>query len=74
MNDVGVFLVLVCRDPHLYMSYTLNRFGQLTFLKVLRPARILPPIQVEYCVSATLSTKKDRYSSPCARAEHIFSA
>ena len=51
MNDIRVLLIFLCRYPHLAtrvsIKYRRSQVGR-TFLKVLRPARIEPPIQVEY--------------------------
>ena len=49
VDDVGILLVFVRRYPHLCVSGGQVTEARLTFLNVLKPARILPPIQVEYC-------------------------
>jgi hypothetical protein len=50
VNDVGILLIFLCRHPHLrnreYKHDCID--GILAFLKALRPAKIDPPIQVEY--------------------------
>jgi hypothetical protein len=53
VNNVRILLILLRRDPHLAeMRTPLRRMRtRLTFLKVLRPARMDPPIQVEYFLS-----------------------
>lgn len=55
MDDVWVFLPFILLDPHLcFVSAPVKSSvpsEQLTFLKVLRPARILPPVHVVYILS-----------------------
>lgn len=51
MNYIRVLLIFLSGYPHLnYISIGLSliEWGLLAFLKVLKPARIDPPIQVEY--------------------------
>src|ERR1700722_2327351 len=51
MNDVWVFLIFLCGYPHLRSEVSLRGKSwshYLTFLKVFKPAKIDPPIQVEY--------------------------
>lgn len=55
VDDLGVFMPFVCANPHLLLvsraALTLHA-KRLTFLKVLNPARIPPPIHVVYFRSA----------------------
>lgn len=58
VDDVWIFIVLFRRNPHLQneeereiSAHNQNVFSlpvKLTFLNVFNPAKILPPIQVEY--------------------------
>ena len=52
MDYIWVFLILLGRDPHLSAMNDVQMVGQgqkrITFLNVLRPAKIEPPIHVEY--------------------------
>jgi hypothetical protein len=52
VDDVWVFLVLFCGNPHLRTGDVIQWGGRVkedpTFLKVLNPAKIDPPIHVEY--------------------------
>ncbi len=57
VDDIWIFVPVVDADPHLERSQFVCSQGNLTintshtFLKVLSPARILPPIHVEYFLS-----------------------
>jgi len=55
VDDFGVFVPFVCANPHLFLvssAIQIHRASRLTFLKVLNPARIPPPIHVVYFRSA----------------------
>lgn len=54
MDDVGVLMPIINTNPHLLQVSILtknNATASLTFRKVLNPAKMLPPIQVEYFLS-----------------------
>lgn len=55
MDDIRVFMPVVDTDPHLDTKLALcvrdTAQSAPTFLKVLSPAKILPPIHVEYFLS-----------------------
>lgn len=56
MNNIGILMPVINAHPHLQYGLVILRQKTLdilkhTFLNVLRPAKILPPIQVEYFLS-----------------------